>query len=146
MNRIKYFTSESYKEGWKKKSLLFSSVASITDQFFLGVGFLFFFSFTFKRTCIIAQWAFIEEKIGKISKVIRITTMKFDFYFGLVLVSIPDTPNGFFVSLKHLNVVHIWLPIFDVPAMVSSHHPDIIVRPYHATDRAVVSLFMSWKN
>ncbi len=62
------------------------------------------------------------------------------FIFGF-LVSIPDAPNGFFVSLKHFDVVHIRLPILDVTTMVTGHHPDIVVRPNHTTYRAVVSLF-----
>lgn len=68
--------------------------------------------------------------------------MKSCFIFGFVLVSIPDAPNGFFVSLKHLDVVHIRLPILDVATMVTCHHPDIVVRPHHATDWAIVSLLV----
>ena len=62
------------------------------------------------------------------------------FYFWFVLGSIPDAPNGFFVSLKHFDVVHIWLPVLDVAPVVTGHHPNIVVRPNHTADRAIVSL------
>lgn len=56
------------------------------------------------------------------------------------LVSIPYAPDGLLVRLKHLDVVHVGLPIFDVTSMVPSHHPGVVVGPDHTPNRTVVSL------
>lgn len=53
---------------------------------------------------------------------------------------IPESSNRFFVCLKHLDVVHVALPIFHVACMVPRYHPALIVRPYHCPNRAVVCL------
>lgn len=67
-----------------------------------------------------------------------------------VVDDIPESSNRFFVRLKHLDVVHIALPIFDVACVVPRHHPALIVRPYHCPYRAVVRLNrginFSWQN
>lgn len=57
-----------------------------------------------------------------------------------VVDDIPESSNRFFVRLKHLDVVHVALPIFHVSRMVPRYHPALIVRPYHCPYRAVVCL------
>lgn len=57
-----------------------------------------------------------------------------------VVDGIPESSNRFFVRLKHLDVVHVALPIFHVSRMVPRYHPALIVRPYHCPYRAVVCL------
>lgn len=44
------------------------------------------------------------------------------------------------MRLKHLNIVHVTLPIFDIPGMVPRHHPAVVVRPDHRPHGAVVRL------
>lgn len=53
---------------------------------------------------------------------------------------IPESSNRFFVRLKHLDVVHVALPIFDVTGMIPCHHPTFIVRPNHRSYWTVVCL------
>lgn len=43
------------------------------------------------------------------------------------LFSIPDAPDGFLVSLEHFHVVHVGLPIFNVAAVITGDHPNIVV-------------------
>ena len=58
------------------------------------------------------------------------------------LFSIPDAPDGFLVSLEHFHVVHVWLPIFNVAAVITGDHPNIVVWPNHTSDWTVVSLLI----
>lgn len=44
------------------------------------------------------------------------------------------------MRLEHFDVVHVGLPILDVPRMVPGHHPAVVVTPHHCTDRTVVCL------
>lgn len=44
------------------------------------------------------------------------------------------------MSLEHLDVVHVGLPVFDVTGMVTRHHPGVVVRPYHAPYGTVMGL------
>ena len=44
------------------------------------------------------------------------------------------------MGLEHLDVVHVALPILDVPAVVPRHHPHIVVTPLHGPHGAVVRL------
>lgn len=53
---------------------------------------------------------------------------------------IPESSNRFFVRLKHLDVVHVALPVLDVTGVVPGHHPALVVRPYHRPHWAVVRL------
>lgn len=57
-----------------------------------------------------------------------------------VVDGIPESSNRFFVRLKHLDVVHVALPIFHVARVVPRYHPALIVRPHHCPYRAVVCL------
>lgn len=57
-----------------------------------------------------------------------------------VVDGIPETSNCFFVCLKHLDVVHIALPIFHVTRVVPRYHPALIMRPYHCSHWAVMCL------
>jgi len=57
-----------------------------------------------------------------------------------VVDDIPESSNRFFVRLKHLDIVHVALPIFHIARVVSCYHPAFIVWPYHCPDRAVVCL------
>lgn len=56
-------------------------------------------------------------------------------------ISIPDAAYGFLVCLEHFDVVHVGLPIFNVAAVIASHHPNVIVGPDHASYWAVMCLF-----
>lgn len=44
------------------------------------------------------------------------------------------------MRLELSNVVHIGLPVLDVALVVTGHHPVVVVRPHHRTNRAIVSL------
>jgi hypothetical protein len=44
------------------------------------------------------------------------------------------------MSLKHLHVVHVRLPVLDEAGIVTGHHPTVVVGPHHRPNRAVVSL------
>lgn len=44
-----------------------------------------------------------------------------------VVDGIPESSNRFFVRLKHLDVVHVALPIFHIACMVPRYHPALIV-------------------
>lgn len=57
-----------------------------------------------------------------------------------VVDGIPESSNRFFVCLKHLDVVHIALPIFHIAGVVPRYHPALVVRPYHCPYGAVVCL------
>jgi len=57
-----------------------------------------------------------------------------------VVDDIPESSNSFFVCLKHLDIVHIALPIFHVTRMVSCYHPAFIMGPYHCPYWAVMRL------
>lgn len=57
-----------------------------------------------------------------------------------VVDDIPESSNRFFVCLKHLDIVHVALPIFHVARVVPRYHPALVVRPYHCPYRAVVCL------
>lgn len=45
------------------------------------------------------------------------------------------------MSLEHLDVVHVGLPVLDVAAVVRRQHPHVIVRPGHSPHRTVVGLW-----
>lgn len=70
----------------------------------------------------------------------RITKRNWDENIVDKCYDIPYSPNRLLVRLIHLDVVHVRLPVLDVAAVVSSHHPAIIVRPDHGTDGGVMSL------
>jgi len=57
-----------------------------------------------------------------------------------VVDDIPESSNRFFVRLKHLDIVHVALPIFHVARVVACYHPAFIMWPYHCPDRAVMCL------
>lgn len=57
-----------------------------------------------------------------------------------VVDDIPESSNRFFVSLKHLDVVHIALPILHIACVVPRYHPAFIMRPYHCPYWAVMCL------
>lgn len=57
-----------------------------------------------------------------------------------VVDDIPESSNRFFVRLKHLDVVHVALPIFHVARVVPRYHPALIVRPHHCPYWAVMRL------
>lgn len=57
-----------------------------------------------------------------------------------VVDDIPESSNRFFVRLKHLDIVHVALPIFHVARVIPCYHPAFIMWPYHCPDRAVVCL------
>lgn len=44
------------------------------------------------------------------------------------------------MSLEHLDVVHVGLPVLDVAAVVRRQHPHVVVRPGHGSHWAVVGL------
>lgn len=44
-----------------------------------------------------------------------------------VVDDIPESSNRFFVRLKHLDIVHVALPIFHVTRVVPRYHPAFIV-------------------
>lgn len=44
-----------------------------------------------------------------------------------VVDDIPESSNRFFVRLKHLDIVHVALPIFHVTRVVPCYHPAFIV-------------------
>lgn len=52
----------------------------------------------------------------------------------------PGLSNRLLVSLEHLDVVHVGLPVLDVAAVVSRQHPHVIVRPGHGPHGAVMGL------
>lgn len=52
----------------------------------------------------------------------------------------PGFSNGLLVSLEHLHVVHVGLPVLHVAAMVRRQHPHVVVRPGHGPNRTVVGL------
>lgn len=52
----------------------------------------------------------------------------------------PGFSNGLLVSLEHLHVVHVGLPVLHVAAVVRSQHPHVVMRPGHCPDRTVVGL------
>lgn len=52
----------------------------------------------------------------------------------------PGFSNGLLVSLEHLDVVHVGLPVLHVAAVVRRQHPHVVVRPGHGSDRTVVGL------
>lgn len=54
--------------------------------------------------------------------------------------SIPYAANGIFVRLESAYIVHVRLPVLDVALMVTGHHPVVVVRPHHRSDRTVVRL------
>lgn len=57
-----------------------------------------------------------------------------------VVDGIPESSNRFFVRLKHLDVVHVALPILDVACMISCDHPALVVRPHHCSYRTIMCL------
>lgn len=44
------------------------------------------------------------------------------------------------MSLEHLHVVHVGLPVLHVTAVIRRQHPHVVMRPRHRTHRTVVSL------
>lgn len=58
--------------------------------------------------------------------------------------SLPDSSYWLFVCLKLDRLVHVWLPIFDKAIVISRHHPTVIVRPNHRTNRYCVGLRISY--
>lgn len=58
-----------------------------------------------------------------------------------VVDDIPESSNRFFVRLKHLDIVHVALPIFHVARVIPCYHPAFIVWPYHCPDWAVMCLY-----
>lgn len=52
----------------------------------------------------------------------------------------PDATDSLLVSLVHLDIVHVALPVFDVASMVCSHHPEVIVAPTHCSHRRIMRL------
>lgn len=54
---------------------------------------------------------------------------------------VPDPPDGFFVSLIHLHVVHVRLPVLDVAGVIRGEEPLVIMRPLHAADLSIMGLF-----
>lgn len=52
----------------------------------------------------------------------------------------PGFSNGLLVSLEHLDVVHVGLPVLHVAPMVCRQHPHVVMRPRHGPDRTVMSL------
>lgn len=56
------------------------------------------------------------------------------------LAVVPDSTDRLLVSLEHLDVVHVGLPILDEAAVVARHHPVVVVRPNHGPDGNVVGL------
>lgn len=57
-----------------------------------------------------------------------------------VVDGIPESSNRFFVRLKHLDVVHVALPILHIACMISCNHPALIVWPYHCSHRTIMCL------
>ena len=60
------------------------------------------------------------------------------------MMGIPESSDGFQVSLKHLDVIHIGLPVLDVSSIVARYHPLRVTAPNHRSDRTVMGL--EWKN
>lgn len=52
----------------------------------------------------------------------------------------PGFSNRLLVSLEHLHVVHVGLPVLHVAAVVGRQHPHVVVRPGHGPDRTIVGL------
>ena len=46
-----------------------------------------------------------------------------------------NVSNWFLMSLKHLNIIHVRLPIFDISTMIPCYHPSIIMRPLQKQKR-----------
>lgn len=44
------------------------------------------------------------------------------------------------MSLEHLDVVHVGLPVLHVAAVVRRQHPHVVMRPGHGPDGTVVGL------
>lgn len=52
----------------------------------------------------------------------------------------PGFSNGLLVSLEHLHVVHVGLPVLYVASVVCRQHPHVVMRPGHGSNRTVMSL------
>lgn len=57
-----------------------------------------------------------------------------------VVDDIPESSNRFFVRLKHLDVVHVALPIFHVTSVIPCYHPALVMWPHHCPHWAVMCL------
>lgn len=44
------------------------------------------------------------------------------------------------MSLEHLDVVHVGLPVLHVAAVIRCQHPHVVVRPGHGPDWTVMGL------
>lgn len=59
---------------------------------------------------------------------------------NFLCLDLPYSSNGFLMRLKHANIVHVRLPVFDEASVISGHHPVVVVRPHHGANGNVMCL------